>query len=571
MRFQGPSRPTRFGNRQPASLADALSRTRPVRYLRQPETAEGEAKANVPPSPHEKIFEQIERSFTELSVAELSVDRTGTSSDASSRPQSGAAQERGKEDGSAIPAGEEGQRPANSAPQTRKAAAKPVSKTAAKGFGSVDAPVTTGGRPVDQQSTERLGKVRDEILPVVLDQIDGKALVGLTREELLEALEPLVLAATAERRIMLNTRELAYLRKALLDEIVGFGPLEPLLDDPTVNDILVNAPDEVYAERKGKLELTDISFRDNEHILQVANKICNWAGRRVDMTTPMADARLPDGSRVNVIVPPLALKGPSISIRKFSKHKMELMDLVERGALSEQMAKFLQIATNARLNIVISGGTGSGKTTMLNALSFFIDPGERIVTIEDAAELQLRQPHVVPLETRPANLEGQGMVTIQDLIVNSLRMRPDRIILGEVRGKECFDMLQAFNTGHDGGMCTIHANRPREAISRMENLVAMANPYFPNKAVKQQIAETIDIIIQVKRMRDGARRVTDIIEVVGMEGDVITTQPLYTFEHIDDEKSTEIVGSFEYSGMPFRCAKKVREMGLGRNLEELMR
>lgn len=547
MRFHSPGRSPGFGNRaQPASLADALSRTRPVRYLKQAEK-DAPPPADALPPPHAEFLQRIEESFTEPEPESAMEPET-----APPPPESPA------EALQPQPAEKE-------ARLERKERAKP------KTFGSIDAPAATGGRPVDQQSSERLGKIRDEILPVVLDQIDGKALVGLTREELLEALEPLVLSATAERKIMLNTRELAYLRKALLDEIVGFGPLEPLLDDPSVNDILVNAPDQVYAERKGKLELTDIGFRDNEHIMQVANKICNWAGRRVDMTTPMADARLPDGSRVNVIVPPLALKGPSISIRKFAKHKMELGDLVDRGSLSEQMAKFLQIATNARLNIVVSGGTGSGKTTMLNALSFFIDPGERIVTIEDAAELQLRQPHVVPLETRPANLEGAGLVTIADLLVNALRMRPDRIILGEVRGKECFDMLQAFNTGHDGGMCTIHANRPREAISRMENLVAMANPHFPNKAVKQQISETVDVIVQVKRMRDGVRRVTDIVEVIGMEGDVITSQPLYTFEHIDDEKSPTLVGTFEYSGMPFRCAKRVREAGLGRNLEELMR
>ncbi|GER06952.1 pilus assembly protein CpaF [Iodidimonas muriae] len=425
-------------------------------------------------------------------------------------------------------------------------------------------------RVTELYNTDNLTKIKDEILPVVLDQIDGKALVGLTREELLEALEPIVLSTTAERKIMLNNKELGYLRRALLDEIVGFGPLEPLLADSKVNDILVNAPDQVYAEREGKLEISDVTFRDNEHILQIANKICNWVGRRVDMTTPMADARLPDGSRVNVIVPPLALRGPSISIRKFSKNRMELPDLVARGSLSEAMARFMQIATHARLNIVISGGTGSGKTTMLNALSQYIDPGERIVTIEDAAELQLRQPHVVPLETRPANLEGAGQVTISDLLVNALRMRPDRIILGEVRGKECFDMLQAFNTGHDGGMCTLHANRPREAISRMENLVAMGNPNFPTRAVRQQISETIDIVIQVKRMRDGKRRVTDIVEVIGMEGDVITTQSLYNFEYSENEQSNSVSGTYEYSGLPFRCAKRVREAGLGRNLEELL-
>lgn len=546
MRSSGQARSLSFGNRAPLTLADALSRTRPVRYQ------VNRANKNDPaPSPGSTRPEELE---PETAFAAPTKPNTSSSNDLPNKPDKAA---------SLVNNGE----------------ARQTDRVEDTNIGSFD-PVKTGfnERPKgtvptntdSQASDKRLSQIKDEILPGVLDQIDGKAMVGLSREELLEAMEPVVLATTAERKINLNNKELAYLRRAMLDEIVGFGPLEPLLADSSVNDILVNAPDQVYAERYGKLELTEITFRDNEHIHQVANKICNWVGRRVDMSTPMADARLPDGSRVNVIVPPLALRGPSISIRKFAKHRMELPDLVERDSLSQSMARFMQIATHARLNIVISGGTGSGKTTMLNALSQYIDPGERIVTIEDAAELQLRQPHVVPLETRPSNLEGTGLVTISDLLINALRMRPDRIILGEVRGKECFDMLQAFNTGHDGGMCTLHANRPREALSRMENLVAMANPYFPTNAVRQQISETIDIVIQVKRMRDGKRRVTDIVEVIGMEGEIITTQSLFSFEHQEDEATNEVHGTYEYSGLPFRCAKKVREAGLGRNLEELL-
>jgi len=303
----------------------------------------------------------------------------------------------------------------------------------------------------------------------------------------------------------------------------------------------------------------------------VANKICNRIGRRIDLTCPIADARLPDGSRVNVVGPPLALRGVTISIRKFGQHKMELDDLVDRHALTPAMASFLKIATLARLNVVISGGTGSGKTTMLNALSQFIHPAERIVTIEDAAELQLRQPHVVPLETRPANIEGKGQVTIRDLLINALRMRPDRIILGSVRGPECFEMLQAFNTGHDGGMCTLHANSPRDALTRMENLLAMANPNYPVVAMRKQISETIDLIVQVKRMRDGVRRVTDIVEVVGMENDVITTQTLFSFVHSGDDHCGDLVGRFEYSGFRPNCAKRIHEAGLAGPLREVTR
>jgi len=418
---------------------------------------------------------------------------------------------------------------------------------------------------------ERLAAMKSTLMPLVMDRIDMSALVGLDRNDLEEALEPAILEEAGRRNIHFNQDELLALRRAIAYELIGFGPLEPLLEDPTVNDILVNGADKVYAERNGRLEITEITFRDNDHVMQIANRICNWVGRRVDVSSPMADARLPDGSRVNCIVPPLALRGPSISIRKFNKHKMGLLDLVKRGALSRNMADFLQIVTNSRFNVLISGGTGSGKTTLLNALSQYIDPTERVVTIEDSAELQLSQPHVVPLETRPSNLEGSGKITIRDLIANALRMRPDRIVVGEVRGEECFDMLQAFNTGHDGGMCTLHSNSPREAISRMENLVAMAKPNYPTIAVREQIADTIDIVVQVKRMRDGVRRITDIVEVVGMNGDIITTQSLFSYDLVSGETDENVRGDFVYSGHMLRAAAKVREAGLGRALKEALK
>jgi len=434
---------------------------------------------------------------------------------------------------------------------------------------TADLPAITGKG--EEQIPARVRSLKAQIMPEVFEQIDYSALTGMTRAEVRDALEPLVLQVAANRSLSFSTPELAALQDAIVDEIVGFGPLEPLLADSTVADILVNGPNQVYAERTGQLERTSITFRDDDHVMQIANRICNWVGRRVDVSSPMADARLPDGSRVNIIIPPLSLRGPSISIRKFSKHKMELMDLAERGAMSRQMASFLQIATNARLNILISGGTGAGKTTLLNALSQYIDPGERIVTIEDSAELQLHQPHLVPLETRPRNLEGAGEVTIRDLLVNALRMRPDRIIVGEVRGEECFDMLQAFNTGHDGGMCTIHANRPREALSRLENLVAMGNPNYPTIAVRQQIAETIDLIVQVKRMRGGIRRITDIVEVVGTDGEMITTQPLFKYELKESSSGKEAEGRFTYSGITLSAMPRVLEAGLGSALKQVMR
>ena len=312
---------------------------------------------------------------------------------------------------------------------------------------------------------------------------------------------------------------------------------------------MVNGPEQTYVERKGKLELAQIQFRDEEHLFQIAQRICNSVGRRVDQTTPLADARLKDGSRVNVIVPPLCLRGTAISIRKFSAKPITLDMMAGFGSMSPKMATALKIAGASRFNIVISGGTGSGKTTMLNALSKMIDPGERVLTIEDAAELRLQQPHWLPLETRPANLEGQGEITIRDLVKNALRMRPDRIILGEIRGSECFDMLAAMNTGHDGSMCTLHANSPREALARMENMVMMSDIKVPKEAISRQIADSVELIIQVKRLRDGSRRVTNVTEVIGMEGPVIVTQELFKFEYLDESADGKIIGEYRSMGL----------------------
>ncbi|MBC7987245.1 MAG: CpaF family protein [Sphingomonadaceae bacterium] len=404
-------------------------------------------------------------------------------------------------------------------------------------------------------------KIKEQVLPRLLERVDPEAAATLTKDELAEEFRPIIGEVLAELKITLNRREQFALEKVLVDELLGLGPLEELLNDPDINDIMVNGPQQTYVERKGKLELATITFRDEDHLLQIAQRICNSVGRRVDQTTPLADARLADGSRVNVIVPPLSLRGTAISIRKFSEKPITLDMMHGFGSMSEKMATFLKVAGASRFNVIISGGTGSGKTTMLNAMSKMIDPGERVITIEDAAELRLQQPHWLPLETRPPNLEGKGEITIADLVRNALRMRPDRIILGEIRGKECFDLLAAMNTGHDGSMCTIHSNSPRECLGRMENMVMMGDLKIPKEAISRQIADSVDLIIQVKRLRDGSRRTTNITEVVGMEGDVIVTQELFKFEYLHEDDLGKIVGEYRSMGLRPYSLEKARAFG----------
>jgi pilus assembly protein CpaF len=404
-------------------------------------------------------------------------------------------------------------------------------------------------------------KIKEQVLPRLLERVDPEAAATLNKDELAEEFRPIIGEVLAELKLTLNRREQFALEKVLVDELLGLGPLEELLADPNISDIMVNGPDQTYIERKGQLELAQIQFRDEEHLFQIAQRICNSVGRRVDQTTPLADARLKDGSRVNVIVPPLSLKGTAISIRKFSNKPITLDMMAGFGSMSQKMATALKIAGACRFNIVISGGTGSGKTTMLNALSKMIDPGERVLTIEDAAELRLQQPHWLPLETRPANLEGQGEISIRDLVKNSLRMRPDRIILGEIRGSECFDLLAAMNTGHDGSMCTLHSNSPRECLGRMENMVLMGDIKIPKEAISRQIADSVDMIVQVKRLRDGSRRVTNITEVIGMEGPVIVTQELFKFEYLDESADGKIVGEYRAMGLRPYTLEKARQYG----------
>ncbi len=430
---------------------------------------------------------------------------------------------------------------------------------------------STASTPKKQDANKKtLFEARDRIQVLLMEHIDPTAAADLPRPELADQVGEVVGELLVQEKINLNLTEQRDLVSLLLDDMLGLGPLEPLLADDTISDIMVNGPNQVYVEQKGKIILTDVHFRDNQHLMNVAQRIVTAVGRRVDESSPICDARLADGSRVNVIAPPLAIDGASISIRKFTKDKITLDKMLEFGSITPPLAKLLKIAGACRLNILISGGTGSGKTTMLNALSRMIDKGERVVTIEDAAELQLQQPHVVRLETRPANLEGGGEITMRDLVKNALRMRPDRIILGEIRGGEAIDMLQAMNTGHDGSMGTIHANRPREALTRLENMVNMAGLHLPAKAIREQISASLDLIVQVQRMRDGGRRTTHVTEVVGMEGDVITTQDLFKFEFTGEDESGRLVGSFNSTGVRPHFLTKAEYFGLERALMEAM-
>jgi len=347
----------------------------------------------------------------------------------------------------------------------------------------------------------------------------------------------------------------------VLDELFGLGPLEFLLKDPAVSDILVNRADQVYVEREGRIEATDIVFRDDKHLMQIIERIVSAVGRRIDESSPMVDARLQDGSRVNVIIPPLALDGPVMSIRRFRTDRLGANDLVDRESLTAPMLQFLTGVIGARLNVIVSGGTGAGKTTMLNVLSSFIGGSERVVTIEDAAELTLRQRHVVRLETRPPNIEGKGAIRQRQLVINALRMRPDRIIVGEVRGEEALDMLQAMNTGHDGSLTTIHANSARDALYRLDTMIAMANLNIPDKAVRQQVASAVNIVIQVTRLTDGSRRVTSISEITGMEQDVIAMQEIYLFQQSGINEAGKIVGAFRATGIRPKCADRIAAAG----------
>ncbi|WP_230404672.1 CpaF family protein [Nitratidesulfovibrio sp. HK-II] len=407
-------------------------------------------------------------------------------------------------------------------------------------------------------------EIRARLQDRLLEMMDLAAAESLPPDRLAAEISRLVEKLLREefRQAPLNAQEQRQLVEDIRDEVMGLGPLEPLLRDPTVNDILVNNYRMVYVERRGKLIRVNTRFLDDDHLRKIIDRIVARIGRRVDEASPMVDARLADGSRVNAIIPPLALDGPSLSIRRFSKDPLELEDLIRFGALTPEMGEVLRGIVKARLNIIVSGGTGSGKTTMLNCLSRFVPHDERIVTIEDAAELQLKQDHVVRLETRPANIEGHGQVTARDLVKNCLRMRPDRIIVGEVRSGEVLDMLQAMNTGHDGSLTTIHANTPRDCLMRLETMVAMAGLNIGTLSLKRYIASAVDVIIQVSRLSDGSRKMTSLSEITGMEGDAITMQDIFTFEQTGVDENGKVQGRFRSGGIRPRFAPRLAAMGI---------
>jgi pilus assembly protein CpaF len=396
----------------------------------------------------------------------------------------------------------------------------------------------------------------------LINRMDLTKLSSLTPEQVHAEVSRLAEAVLAQEAMPLSVSERERLVNDVQHELFGLGPLEPLLKDPTISDILVNSHDTIYIERRGRIEPTNVRFKDDEHLMRVIERIVSSVGRRIDESSPMVDARLQDGSRVNAIIPPLSIDGPVLSIRRFGSDPLRMQMLIEKQALTKDIADMLQMVVHARLNVLISGGTGSGKTTLLNALSAFIPENERIVTIEDSAELQLQQPHVVRLETRPPNIEGKGEVTQRDLVRNSLRMRPDRIVIGEVRGGEAIDMLQAMNTGHDGSLTTVHANTPRDALARLETMIQMTGMRLSDRAMRQQVASAINLVVQAARLSDGSRRVMSISEITGMEGETITMQEIFMYERTGVDKEGMVVGRFKPTGIRPRFAERLKACGL---------
>lgn len=445
--------------------------------------------------------------------------------------------------------------PDNVTTMTPQAAAKPATQS----------PPKKAAQPVamdkEKKRKERLGEIKLEVHKALLDNLNLAALETATENDLRQEISAIASETLEEMSVVLNREERATLNQDLFNEVTGLGPLEPLLKDESINDILINGPQQIFLERNGKLELSDVTFKDEKHLLRIIDKIVSAVGRRVDESNPYVDARLADGSRFNAMVPPVAVDGSLVSIRKFKKDKLAIDDLVEFGAFTEEMAAYLQAAVATRLNVIVSGGTGSGKTTTLNALSSFIDDAERILTIEDTAELQLQQTHVGRMESKPANVEGKGAVTQRDCLRNALRMRPDRIIVGETRGEEVIDMLQAMNTGHDGSMTTIHANSARDGISRLENMIAMAGIEMPIKAMRAQIASAVNLIVQASRLQDGSRRMVSITEVTGMEGDVISMQEVFRYQRVGLTPDNKIIGHFTATGVRSHFSERFKLWG----------
>jgi pilus assembly protein CpaF len=434
----------------------------------------------------------------------------------------------------------------------------------------VEAPPPPPPPPLNAEADAKYQEVKQSVFSSLIQAVDLTELGKLDAASVREEINDIIGEIISMRNLVLSAAEQEKLITDICNDVLGLGPLEPLIARDDIADIMVNGPTKVYIETSGKIQLTDIKFRDNAQLMNICQRIVAAVGRRVDESSPICDARLLDGSRVNVIAPPLAIDGAALTIRKFKKDKLKLTDLTKFKSISPAGAKLLEIIGHCRLNTVVSGGTGSGKTTLLNCLTAYIDTGERVITCEDSAELQLQQPHVVRLETRPPNLEGQGEITMRALIKNCLRMRPERIIVGEVRGPEAFDLLQAMNTGHDGSMGTIHANNPREAISRIENMIAMGGFSLPAKTVREQIAGAVNVIVQATRLRDGSRKITHVTEVVGMEGEVVTLQDLVVFEFIGEDENGRIIGQHKSTGLRPKFYDKVRYFGKERELAEAL-
>ena len=418
------------------------------------------------------------------------------------------------------------------------------------------------GAPSDGTGQQSFQEMKSRLHRTLINRMDLTKLSSLTQEQVHAEVSRLAESVLAQEAMPLSVAERERLVNDVQHELFGLGPLEPLLADPTISDILVNKHDTIYIERRGKLETSNVRFKDDEHLMRVIERIVSSVGRRIDESSPMVDARLQDGSRVNAIIPPLAIDGPVVSIRRFGSDPLKMSSLIEFKALTKDIADMLQMVVTARLNVLISGGTGAGKTTLLNALSAYIPENERIVTIEDSAELQLQQPHVVRLETRPPNIEGRGEVTQRDLVRNALRMRPDRIVIGEVRGGEAIDMLQAMNTGHDGSLTTVHANTPRDALSRLETMIQMTGMRLSDRAMRQQVASALNLVVQVARMSDGSRRITSISEITGMEGETITMQEIFQYERTGVDAQGTVLGRFRPTGIRPRFAERLKACGL---------
>ena len=447
-------------------------------------------------------------------------------------------------------------RPVRTVPPQPAQTIKPAPAAPAPKPKPAAAPAKTGYNPPPE-----FHAVRAQVQQFLVNEVKSATDIH-DPEEIRTLLDPIFTKALNDANLVVSRVEREQMMGLIMADILGYGPIQPLLDDEDISEIMVNGPSQVYIERKGRLMLSDVKFIDNDHVLRVIERIVAPLGRRIDESSPMVDARLPDGSRVNAIIPPLSLVGPAITIRKFRKDSLKVDDLIGFGSITPEFAQFMKASVHAALNIIISGGTGSGKTTLLNVLSGFIPEDERILTIEDAAELQLQQPHVVRLESRPANIEGKGRIGIRDLVVNSLRMRPDRIVVGECRSGEALDMLQAMNTGHDGSLTTVHSNSARDTLNRLETLVLMAGMDLPVRAIRQQIASAVDLIIHQERLRDGSRKVVQCSEVLGMEGDTIVMQDIFVFEQTGIDENGKIIGELRPTGLRPRANERIEEAGI---------